>query len=71
MDKEITDLLDEIHADVQRYEQQQHQQQEPEDVDLDELMFEILEDTRRTIYHMWHVSSSSTLLKSTLNDSFL
>jgi len=52
MDKEITDLLDEIHADVQRYEQQQHQQQEPEDVDLDELMFEILEDTRRTIYHM-------------------
>jgi len=29
MDKEISDLLDEIYADVQRYEQQQRQQQEP------------------------------------------
>ena len=29
MDKEISDLLDEIYADVQRYEQQQRQHQEP------------------------------------------
>jgi len=28
MDKEINDLLDEIYADVQRYEQQQRQHQE-------------------------------------------
>ena len=29
MDKEINDLLDEIYANVQRYEQQQRQHQEP------------------------------------------
>jgi len=40
MDKEINDLLDEMRADMQRYEQQQRQQQ---DVDLDELMFEMNE----------------------------
>ena len=39
MDKEINDLLDEIHADVQRYEQQQ----EPEYADLDELMNEFVD----------------------------
>jgi len=65
MDKEINDLLDEIHADVQRYEQQQHQQQEPEDVDLNELMFEMNEFVDHshiytTIYRSVCVAPSSS-----------
>jgi len=51
MDNEINDLLDEIHADVQRYEHQQRQQQEPEDVDPYKLMIDMDEfvDSRQSV----------------------